>query len=105
MAFQFHQQNADVTPHANIMLKISKNGRAPKAWILLDNQLTVNIFRNDELLENICRGDTFMDIHCNAGVTSTNLVGGDLPGYGEVWYNPNGIANILSLSRVKERGF
>jgi hypothetical protein len=45
-----------------------------------------------------------MDIHCNAGVTSTNLVGG-LPGYGEVWYNPNGIANILSLSRVKERGF
>jgi hypothetical protein len=45
-----------------------------------------------------------MDIHCNAGVTSTNLVG-DLPGYGEVWFNPNGIANILSLSRVKQRGF
>jgi hypothetical protein len=45
-----------------------------------------------------------MDIHCNAGVTSTNLVG-DLPGYGKVWFNPNGIANILSLLRVKEQGF
>lgn len=45
-----------------------------------------------------------MDIHCNAGVTSTNLVGG-LPRYGEVWYSPNGIANIMSLSRVKARGF
>eukprot|EP00978_Attheya_sp_CCMP212_P042042 scaffold250013_cov31-Attheya_sp.AAC.1 len=45
-----------------------------------------------------------MDIHCNAGVTSTSLVG-DLAGYGVVWYHPNGIANILSLSRVKNNGF
>jgi hypothetical protein len=43
-----------------------------------------------------------MDIHCNAGVTSTNLVG-DLPGYGTVWYHPNGIANILSLNKVKSK--
>ena len=45
-----------------------------------------------------------MDIHCNAGVTSTNLVG-DLAGYGTVWYHPQGIANILSLSRFKARGY
>jgi hypothetical protein len=44
-----------------------------------------------------------MDIHCNAGVTSTNLIG-DLPGYGKVWYHPNGIANILPLKRVKTLG-
>ena len=43
-----------------------------------------------------------MAIHCNAGVTTTNLVG-DLPGFGMVWYHPNGITNILSLARVKER--
>lgn len=43
-----------------------------------------------------------MVIHCNAGVTRTRMVG-DLPGYeGEVWYNPDGIANILSLSDVKK---
>jgi hypothetical protein len=28
---------------------------------------------------------------------------GDLPGYGKVWYNQNGIANILSLSRVESK--
>eukprot|EP00957_Ditylum_brightwellii_P030072 2276400-Ditylum_brightwellii.AAC.1 len=28
---------------------------------------------------------------------------GDLPGFRWVWYYPNGIANILSLSRVKEK--
>jgi hypothetical protein len=59
------------------------------------------MFHNKDLLENIHRGDGYMDIHCNAGVTSTNLVG-NLPCYGEIWYNPNGIANILLLSRVKE---
>ena len=45
-----------------------------------------------------------MEIHCNAGTTSTNQVG-DLSGYGTVWYHPDGIANILSLSRVKEQGY
>ena len=30
---------------------------------------------------------------------------GDLPGYGTVWYHPKGIANILSLARVKEREY
>jgi hypothetical protein len=44
-----------------------------------------------------------MSIMCNAGLTKTKLVG-DLPGFGEVWFNPNGIANILSMSQV-EREF
>ena len=43
-----------------------------------------------------------MYIHCTAGVTRTNLVG-ELPGYGTVWFHPDGIANILSLSRVKTK--
>ena len=28
---------------------------------------------------------------------------GNLSGYGQVWYFPNGIANILALSHVKEK--
>ncbi len=44
-----------------------------------------------------------MDIHCNASVTSTNMVG-NLPGYGQVWYHLSGITNILSLKQVKSRG-
>jgi hypothetical protein len=43
-----------------------------------------------------------MNIRCNAGVTRTNMVG-DLEGYGTVWYNPKGIANILSLSQVEKK--
>ena len=38
----------------------------------------------------------------NAGVTTTNQVG-DLKGVGAVWYNPDGISNILPLSRTEEQ--
>ena len=73
-------------------------------WILLDSQSTVDVFQNKSLLQNIRDGGATMDIHCTAGVTTTRLVG-DLPGYGEVWYHPDGIANILSLARVKAKGY
>jgi len=43
-----------------------------------------------------------MNIHCTAGVTTTDLVA-NLPGYGTIWFHTNGIANILLLSQVKER--
>jgi hypothetical protein len=77
---------------------MKEDGQIPSSWIFLDNQY------NEDLLDNICNGEGFMDIHCNAGIMSTNLAG-DLPGYGKVWYNPNQIANILSLSRAKEGQF
>jgi hypothetical protein len=95
VGFIFHQKS-------NFDPKV-KEGRVPSSWILLDNQLMVDVFHNADLLKNIQQGKGHMDIHCNVGVTSTNLIG-DLPGYGKVWYHPNGIANILSLKRVKTRG-
>ena len=87
-----------------IACQIGNNGKLPINWILLDNQSTVDVFCNGDLLTNIREDSKSMDIHCNAGVVSTNLIG-DLAGYGTVWYHPTGIANILSLSRVKEHGY
>jgi hypothetical protein len=73
----------------------------PNSWILLDNQSTVDVFCNRSLLTNVRETNKVMNIRCNAGVTRTNMVG-ELNGYGTVWYNPKGIAKILSLSQVEK---
>ena len=82
-------------------VEVQHGGHLPLEWILLDNQSTVDVFTNCHLLKNICRSKTNMFIHCTTGVAKTNMIG-DLPGYGTVWYHPDRIANILSLSKVKE---
>ena len=71
-------------------------------WILLDSQSIIDVFCNKKLLSRIHATNTIMNIKCNAGVKRTNLRG-HLSGYGWVWFFPDGIANILSMSRVKEK--
>ena len=41
-----------------------------------------------------------MNIHCNAGIASTNWIG-YLEGFGTVYYHKEGISNILSMAKVQ----
>ena len=76
--------------------------RIPKTWVLLDNQSPMDVFCNVDLLDNICPAENMLNIRSNGGTTSTSHQG-NLPGYRTVWYHPEGIVNILSLSQVKEK--
>ena len=85
--------------YSNILSQ-SRGDPINKNWLLLDNQSTVHVICNPSMLTNIHRINRSMHIHCNAGVTSTNLVG-QLESIGPVWFHPEGIANIISLSKIK----
>jgi hypothetical protein len=76
-------------------------GRIPKSWVLLDSQSTTDAFSNPKLLRDIHEVRGSLTIHTQAGKAVTKLRG-MLPGYGEVWYCPHGIANILSLANVQK---
>jgi hypothetical protein len=76
----------------------------PKEWILLDNQSIIDLFSNVLLLRNIRKSDTWMKIHSMGGIIHINMIG-DLAGYGPVWFYEASIANILSLTRLRQQGY
>ena len=88
----------------NTILAAAAEAGIDENWCLLDNQSTCNAFINKKYLSNIRDAPNvqYLCVHCNSGVTHTNNIG-DLPGYSDpVWYNPKGIANILSLGLVQK---
>ena len=77
------------------------NAAVGENMILLDNQSTCNVFYAGHLLRDVSKVNHSLTIHSNTGSTNTACMG-DLPGFGTVWFQKNGIANILSLCQSKE---
>jgi hypothetical protein len=72
----------------------------PLLWLLLDRSSTADIFANADLLTNIHDALNPIWVRCNAGRIQLKQQGyfGNYP-Y-DVWCNPRGVANILSLHNV-----
>ena len=83
-------------------VKRNSSPRIPKTWLLLDSQSTIDLACNPDLLVDIHEVEQCLTIRCNAGRKTTKWRG-TMPGYGEMWLYREGIANILSLSRVKDK--
>jgi hypothetical protein len=92
------KENRSATFHMNDGIN---GGRIPKGWVLLDSQSTADAFSNPDLLTDIHEVKGSLTIHTQAGKAVTKLRG-TVPGYGEVWFCPEGIANILSLANVSK---
>ena len=93
-----------IIPVGDTILAAAAEAGIDENWCLLDNQSTYNAFINGKYLSNIrdAPDRQYLRVQCNAGVTHINNTG-DLPGYSyPVWYNPKGIAKILSLGLVQK---
>jgi hypothetical protein len=83
--FSFHQSQWHVNPN----------------WIFLDTGSTSDIFCNRKLVSNIRLSSGSLKVHCNAGTKVVRHVA-TLRNYGTVWFNEDGIANILSMSLMSK---
>lgn len=80
----------------------SLNCRAlPQSWILLDNQATVSVFSNKALLTKVRRVDEPMEVSGVGGTITTDVVGEFAP-FGDVYYHPGSIGNILCFADVDD---
>ena len=80
---------------------ISAHHTADQCWLLLDSCSTVNLISDKDLLTNIHPVPHSLHVRCNAGSVVINHPG-YLGSYPEpVWFNPEGIANLMSLHNVQ----
>ena len=70
--------------------------------ILCDNQATINIFRNKDMLTNIKRTRDPISVGGVGGILEVDQIG-ELPGFGKVYYNPDCIANILCFHDLAQK--
>ena len=104
---QFHVEvwvSQDFEVHALVDMHNATGRAVPLIWLLLDSQLTVDLIANPKMLVNIkkVRGKDTIRVHCNSRVNIVDSIG-DLLGYGTVYYEPTGTANILSMSRAMRK--
>jgi hypothetical protein len=67
-----HHRSAQAKVSYDHVLGQTHGKNVPPTWILLDNQSTVDVVYEKSLLSSICQSKGHMDIHCNAGVMTTN---------------------------------
>jgi hypothetical protein len=73
-----------------------------KNCITLDNGLTLSLFSNPDLVENIRTTKTTLALATNAGVKQSNQEA-IVPGFGKVYFDEDAIANIFGFSNLKKK--
>lgn len=97
-----NQQNERIESVMTHSFNKDRSHVIPRGSVGLDSMSSVDVFGDPRLLHNIRKARGRMRIMCNAGEVVVTEIG-DLRGYGTVWYHPGAIANILSLSRAKNK--
>ena len=77
--------------------KYNTNSISPY-WLLLDSESTTSVIKNRDLLSNILDSSHPITYPSNGCTRVSSLV--DLKGFGDVWFNTESLANVLSLAEM-----
>ena len=88
---------------SSIFILAQQTDRKPidPGFLLLGSQSMVNLFSDPNLVNNVHQATTPINVHCNKGTMPTTAVA-DF-GINEVYLNPDGIANVLSLFALGQK--
>ncbi len=81
--------------HQLLNVMLAQAGELPDNWAYLDRCSTVMAFKTDKHLREIETVPGGIKINCNAGAVMTNK-------RLNVWYIPDGIANIFSMHKLEK---
>jgi hypothetical protein len=84
---------------ANVMASGSGSARLRPFDVLLDNQASVNLFRDDRLLADVRESDSAVRINGIGGSLRVTQVG-DVRHFGKVFHHPEATANVLSFASI-----
>jgi hypothetical protein len=88
---------------AHIQLQFHQQAFQMRDWILLDNQSSVTVFCNKDMVNNVRESvDGNMQLATNGGTLVTTQKA-DLPQWGVVWYNEKAITNIFSYAEMADK--
>ena len=78
------------------------NEKSIRSWILIDNQSSVTIFCNKDMVKNIRKSSDIIEITTNGGplICNTKCT---VPGFGDAWFNEKSVTNILSYAEVVDK--
>ena len=102
--FVFHQGSfcdEVISDRVTKFYKVNTN-KPLSGYLLLDSGSTVDLIQDKWLLKDIKVASNACRISTNGGTVITNKTG-ILLGYGEVWYHPEALANLLSLHNMKQK--
>jgi hypothetical protein len=85
------------------VLTMSNKESIDPMWILCDNESTVDIVKNKNMITNIRQTKKPIEITGIGGEPTRVQQEGDLLGYGAVYFHPDVTANILSFNRMTKR--
>ena len=87
-----------------MLAQVHQQGLIPPDWILSDTWSTDNVVNNKGMINNVelCTEEDSLKIYTNGGVLEYNQVGDNRYFPIRTYFNPQSIANVLSLKTVNE---